>query len=424
MKFKLNVVVDEKPHQWVYDNIVNVFYDENGNDLLKDFLPYKADNYEKVIPFTRECNDNKKSTYLKLMEIHLGTKCNFNCKYCSQTAYRNSSYSASPKDVDPFIDLLKNNVEKIDRIQLWGGEPLVYWKTIQLLVPKLRELYPNAFITMPSNGSLLTKDKIDFYHKYNIPLFISHDGCGNEKRESEKNQDILKNPTVREALDYAHEVLGADRISINATPSSGNTNPEKIIKFFKKELWDDVKVCTHNIVRCHNSKDPQGVEFSKLSEEERKEYSDGIFEILNNTENFINDYSLVRRRQNLINTWVQHLPFDSIIAECPLPSPHGIVVNLRGDVLQCHNHPIASKTYGHLSDLSKVNALGYIHCSFKERCRNCLVVHGCCGGCPSSDDKANELACPNLYALHYAFFKSGVAALFGAYLTSVEKLEE
>lgn len=35
------------------------------------------------------------------------------------------------------------------------------------------------------------------------------------------------------------------------------------------------------------------------------------------------------------------------------------------------------------------------------------------------DDKANELACPNLYALHTGLLKSAITYLFGVYVKEI-----
>lgn len=417
MRFRLNILKDGKPTVWVYNNVTNRFYDENENELLTE---YPTIGVNSTYPFTRNDNPIEKSNDITLLEIHLGTKCNFHCKYCSQTAFRNSAYSARPEDVPPFIELLRENVKRAFRIQLWGGEPFVYWKVIEKLVPELRKLYPEAHISAPSNGSLLTREKVDFLNKYGMYLYISHDGCGNEMREDEKHGDILKDPVVKDALDYAYQVMPHDRIAFNATPAHGNTNPEKIIRWFKKNVNNEVNVSTHNVVRCHNSFEPESAKASLLTEEERKEYSDGVFKVL--LEHNPNDYSLKKKMDMLITGWVGKFDISTIVAECPMPSEHGLVVNLKGDVLQCHNHPIQTQVFGHLSNLSNVNPLGYVHALTKRRCRECLLVHGCAGGCPSSDDKANELACPNLYALWWGCFRGAMASLFGVYLQSYSKI--
>jgi len=424
MKFKLNVIRNGEKLVWSFDNLTNTFYDENGKELLTEFKGSKSNHFDDILPFTRFENNNIKNRDLYLIEIQLGSHCNFKCKYCSQTAIKDIAYNATPKDVDAFIDMLRNNVRSVERVQLWGGEPLVYWKTIRLLIPKLKELYPNLQIYILTNGSLLTRSKVDFFNEYGVHLYISHDGPGNTKnRVNEKAFDVLENPKTLDAILYAKEHMKSGYLVFNSTPSSGNINPSDIIRWFKEKIGNDVRVCVHNIVRCHNSADEESAKASILSEEELKTYSEGIFEILSNPDLYENDNSLRRKVIAMIEGWVCHEPFSSVPCECTMPTPYGITVNLRGDLLQCHNHPIAMPSSNHIIRIEQAKALGFEHPSFKKRCRECLVVHGCKGGCPVSDDKASAMACPNLYALWYGIFKSAVGALFGVYLESVEKCQ-
>ncbi|BBI61648.1 hypothetical protein HSBAA_29540 [Vreelandella sulfidaeris] len=44
-----------------------------------------------------------------------------------------------------FLDGLNDwLVGQPQRIEFWGGEPLVYWKKLKLLVPALRERFPDS----------------------------------------------------------------------------------------------------------------------------------------------------------------------------------------------------------------------------------------------------------------------------------------
>ena len=163
MKFKLFALKDGQKVNWTFDNQTSYIFDENGNQQLLDF-PER--NYIQTFPFTRNFNPYKKSQSNWLLEIALGSNCNFHCKYCSQTLYRGQCYNAKPSDVKPFISMLKASGLQCHRIMLWGGEPLVYWKTMELLVPELRAMFPEAMISAPTNGSLLTREKVDFFYKY------------------------------------------------------------------------------------------------------------------------------------------------------------------------------------------------------------------------------------------------------------------
>ena len=99
--------------------------------------------------------------------IMLGSACNWNCPYCIQS-------DANIKQADPyqFYEQLfqhLENTKRFDQIftfQLWGGEPLLYWKTLKVLVEKLSRLEIHSPIRIVSNGSLLDRDKIRFLNQY------------------------------------------------------------------------------------------------------------------------------------------------------------------------------------------------------------------------------------------------------------------
>ena len=421
MKYRLTVLKNGNEVNWIYDNSNNHVYDESGKQLLTE---YPDDSGLYVYPFTRTDNPYRKGKYLFLMEIVLGSKCNFHCEYCSQAEYRNMAYDAKVEDVDGFIEKLKaSGIQEIQRIQFWGGEPYVYWKVIEKLTPKLRELFPNASISAPSNGSLLTREKVDFMKRYNMYCFISHDGPKNDHRKansSNQHSDILDDPKVLDAIRYAQQTLGTDKVSFGVTPTSGNTDVLKIVDFFKSKVGEQTHCSVHNIVRCHNSHDAQQVVACKLSQHDLDVYSDTIFKMLNSGN--VNDFSMFRRRETMINSLLHKASIESVRAECPIPFSEGIVVDLRGKVLQCHNHAQKDQTFGDLGDLHSIQALGYNQMRNKQRCLDCLVCHLCKGGCPSADDRANELACPNLFAMNYGVFKGTFASLFGVVIKSYKRM--
>src|ERR1017187_2882077 len=75
-----------------------------------------------------------KSNDLKTLKIQLGLGCNYSCGYCKQAIHVNASEHSNMKDVTKFIaefDLWCKTPKEDDiRIELWGGEPFVYFKKI------------------------------------------------------------------------------------------------------------------------------------------------------------------------------------------------------------------------------------------------------------------------------------------------------
>lgn len=119
---------------------------------------------------------NKGNNYT--YNIMLGSACNWNCPYCIQ--------GARPfKQVDPnaFCDKLLEHLEKtgrIDRINtfsLWGGEPLLYYDTIKVILNRLKDVHIRDYIRITSNGSLLTEDNYKLFNEHPVKFEVSyHEG--------------------------------------------------------------------------------------------------------------------------------------------------------------------------------------------------------------------------------------------------------
>lgn len=419
-KFEICGIKNEQKCSFFFDTKTNIITDSNNNEVIPQYYNH---NWDYTKNFTRGYNPYKKGTVNWLLEIVLGFNCNFHCNYCSQNLVRGTQYSGSPKDVKPFIEKLKKSRLDCHQIQLWGGEPLVYWKTIERLIPELRKLYPSVSICMTSNGSLLTLDKVKFLLRYRVALFVSHDGYNNHGRP----KDVLDDSAVVEAIKYYinHD---NDNFAFATTPNHNGTNVIEIANYFKNRLQYDnyrVNLGVHNIVRCHVSRDVNQVLACKLTEQDLQTYQQSIYQALNAYDkNFYGLKSLIKKKNWLIDSIIARNRIETVRAECKIPFSDGLITDLKGNILICHNHAgIDNKILGQLDDLENVNPLGYNCWMNKQRCIDCLCIHGCKGGCPSADDRANELACPNLYALYYGLYRSVFTTLLGIYVNEIKRMQ-
>lgn len=418
MKFLINALRNGEKVVWTYDNATSFVWDETGAQQLTQYeLPRAAG---KRLPCTRSNNPNRKDRDVPLMEILLGYKCNLDCEYCSQSEYRKSDRcieNSHVRDVDDFIEKLAVNKIVPKRIQLWGGEPVLYWKVIKVLLPKLRELYPanKTTISIVTNGTLLNCDKMAFLAKHRCVAIVSTDAD-----DARRGNKLFSQPNAVMALRWA-EKNAPDCYGLGATPSPGNSDIKKIIQIFRDKGFNSARIGVHNIARCHNSFDKKQVAACTFSEEELKQYSNAIFDVLNTPVK--QNLSVNHHLNSFIGTLVAKEPIEDVGAECELPFS-GLVVDLKGNVYTCHNHAQKGEYCGHLDRYDEIVGLGYNHWGNKQRCVDCPFIHGCKGGCPSADDKANELACPNLKALYWGIFRAAFAALFGIYVTDITVMQE
>ena len=111
----------------------------------------------------------------------LGRACNFKCRYCLQCKEDPVSF---PKRVSEeavaFLQKLADAQPRTQRqraslrINLMGGEPLLYFPTIQDVVKRVdRSNVEWAFAT---NGSLISPTMVDFFNEHRVKVILSHDG--------------------------------------------------------------------------------------------------------------------------------------------------------------------------------------------------------------------------------------------------------
>lgn len=174
--------------------------------------------------------------------LMLGQKCNFSCKYCMQhdqfTAPCPSNVNYKLLDYINNIEVRehfskKNDIRKKAMVQLWGGEPLLYWETIKDTVQYLD--HDKFEFTIITNGALLTQDKIDFINEHNVCLVLSNDGeCSDYTRgrnmlEDEKFLNLYKqvkngnraislvvspyNSKLLENVDYFRKMIGEEHLT-------------------------------------------------------------------------------------------------------------------------------------------------------------------------------------------------------------------
>lgn len=125
------------------------------------------------------------------LNIFLGHKCNFKCSYCLQS-FKDSDYLHKddidvPKLVSKLADKVKE--QSINKIAYWGGEPLLYFKTIKEIHNEFLKLgirFNNTRIL--TNGSLLTDEAVEFFNSIDCHIGVSlHKGFGEPKWDKLKN---------------------------------------------------------------------------------------------------------------------------------------------------------------------------------------------------------------------------------------------
>lgn len=119
--------------------------------------------------------------------------CNFNCEYCfiehdrkkNKFKEKYMSEKVAFDGLDFFVSQIQKGpsvFEERKAIQFYGGEPLMNFKTLKVLLPRIKEyqqqkkLPNNLELTVVTNGSLLSEDVVKILKKYEVGITISIDG--------------------------------------------------------------------------------------------------------------------------------------------------------------------------------------------------------------------------------------------------------
>lgn len=190
-KFKLEK--EGEPLFFYYDNTTNALYDLDQTLLGLPKYPDQIWNKQ----FLDRYNSTSLSDTPETIKITLGHGCNYSCGYCLQKDIGNPNERPSNGMTDTLIKSINHRLKLTDvkRIELWGGETLLYWNDIV----KLIEQFDNESITwyIPTNGTPLHQKHVDFFNqmKGTVAIGISHDGPGHQinrgKEFLDKKVDIF-----------------------------------------------------------------------------------------------------------------------------------------------------------------------------------------------------------------------------------------
>lgn len=405
----------------IYDNETNELTDARGQSLLP--LPKKQEVKAAAVPFSKDAPAGKKSP--RILKIQMGLSCNYSCEYCSQRFVPHAD-ETTKRDVEPFLDQLDSWLTTVpERIEFWGGEPFVYWKTFKPLAEGLRKRFPDKEATrfqVITNGSLLDDEKLDWLDDLGFQLAISHDAVGQHVR----GPDPLEDPKTREVLLKAYRRFAPDgRLSFNSMLNSKNDSRAAIQKFFQELLGDqDVSLGEGLFIDPY---DEGGLQSSFIDDPGSMAlYSRKAFgEIRTGQASCFG--SVKQKIMGFIHDLHHRTPASTVQQKCGMDSPDRLAVDLRGNVMTCQNVSAVSTApngeshkIGHVSDLGSVKLRTSTHWANRDGCPKCPVLHLCRGNCMFLEGKLWEAGCNNSYADNIVFFAAAIEALTGLVVYYIE----
>lgn len=412
-----------------YDNMTNILKDSDGN-----IFEYPEDQREKENRKPYKSFDKnhplKKSKLISHLKIQLGLSCNYSCDYCSQKFVERQP-ETSKKDIDAFlekIETLRFDEDVGLQIEFWGGEPLVYWKTLKPLAEALAEKFDSwkrkPRLSIITNGSILNDEIIDWLMMMDFAVSISHDGPGQSVRGPDPFDDPQKKETI---LGFYRMMTRLGKtISFNSMLNSKNQSRKEIYDWFVNLTGDEnVILGEGGLVDAY---DEEGISNSLITKNDHFEFRKRAFGELYATHGKIGFTSQLAKIDMLISSILNHKESKFLGQKCGMDDEHTISVDLRGNVMTCQNVSSLeiskngeSHHGGNLDDYSNVELKSVTHWSKRKECPECPVLHICKGACMFLDQKFWDISCANAYSDNIALFAAAFTLITNGYVPTLIK---
>lgn len=392
-----------------YDNINSTLKDADGNDVIGFHDVNKTNNYFHQT--SKDTPGTKVSP--RVLKISLGLSCNYECSYCSQRFVPHAG-ETNKDDIQPFMSSLDQWVtEPPEMIEFWGGEPLVYIKTLKPLAEALKAKYPNAELSMITNGALLNLELNAWIDKMGFHIGISHDAMGQHVRGPDPFDDM---ETKLAIVDLYNRLHPSARISFNTMMHKGNQSRLEVQEWWAKQFGGDVVIGEGSFIDPY---DEGGVENSLLNEEDQINYRINAFHEIRS--GLLTNFSIVNGK---VNDFVYSLQTRrnayKMGQKCGMDSADNIAVDLKGNVLTCQNVSAASKAMngnshkiGHVSDFANIKLNTATHWAKRKDCVTCPVLQLCKGSCMFLEGNLWDIGCANSYSDNLPFFAAVIEYFTG-----------
>ncbi len=200
----------------------------------------------------KNCWDGKDKIIAKTVNWHITSECNYNCKFC-QTKNRNVGVTDI---LDSKSIFKKMKILEVENVNITGGEPLLYPFTYDII--KIAKSM--GFVTsIATNGSLLTKSKIEMFSPYLDWIELSVDsksekierelgrGCGKHVQNICKTSKMIKDKEIKLKINTIVTKLNYKE---DMKPFIATLNPDRWmnyqVHFNKEQNSDNIKILSLN----------------------------------------------------------------------------------------------------------------------------------------------------------------------------------
>ena len=414
-----------------YDNESNTLKNIDGSifefpNLSKD----RNKNLKEYVSFDKN-TPLKKSKQVKTVKIQMGLSCNYSCDYCSQKFVERAP-ETSKKDIDNFMKLfdeLEFDEESGLKVEFWGGEPFVYWKTMKPLAEAILEKFshwkqqPNFSVI--TNGSLLTEDICAWLYAKNFSVAVSHDGPGQSVRGPDPFEDPEKKKIV---MDFYNLMKPMNRISFNSMLNVKNQSRKEIFDWFVDFTGDpDVRLGEGGFVDAY---DEDGLENSLQTKQDHFKFRQKSFYDIFANDGKIGFVNILQKMNSFVQSVLTHKESKYLGQKCGMDDEKTISFDLRGNVITCQNVSALetskngeSHLGGNLANFDNIELKSVTHWSNRKECSGCPVLHLCKGACMFLDGKYWETSCNNAYSDNVPLFAAAFEKITNGYIPILIKNE-
>lgn len=396
-------------------------------DLSRVGKQYKSEHYCLVTNVSPDNPGLKRSP--RVVKINMGFQCNYACSYCNQASHVGSPHGTMAevqsflKKLPEWFDGGPNGDGESCRFEFWGGEPLIYWKHLQVLAGTLRSLYPKAHFNIISNGSLLTDEIVDWLDELDFHISISHDGPAQHVRHP---SDILDDPEKVRVIRRLWSLLYAKQkggLGFGHVLTRENFSLAAIRKHIAEKLDIPSELVNSSTEEILLPYDDAGMEQIPNTPHEHREALHLLFWEAVSGETIPGCQSVRRKVDDIIEAIASSRPAWSLMQKCGMDHEHIIAVNTKGEVTTCHNTAATSHTesgvshrIGYVDDLANVRLNTAYHMAARDECGHCPVVQMCKGSCMFLEGKYWKAACDVSFTYNLALFAVALFFITGGFV--------
>lgn len=410
------LILTESGKEIIYDNLDNTLNPCPDFSYAREIVkPFFQQEYEKP-DFNSSLTKQLPITHLR---IQLGLKCNYSCSFCIQQQYSHQEKYPTQEEIDQVITLVSKITSEKCHIEFWGGEPLVYIKLLEQLLPKLREIRPKAKFSMITNGTLLTQSILFLLLKNRVHLSISHDGLAYFLR----GKDPIENKDFVNLLQDAYHTFSKSKLSfnLNCVISQYNCDLIALDRWFANRL-PAIPYIYEGVVIAHSS---NAIPFTQLTSKEYELLDESIQRAILTDQYPRIAHALSKWILLILRFLAYQLDTRKISGKCDAAKPYTLSIDMHGNILSCHNVD-STQVIGNTKDIQEQFQVQskFRHWSLRPDCTNCFALLSCRGNCMRNDEAFHVLSCSIQRQFHTSLMKAALALLYKEQIVSIETIVE